>query len=79
MIQKIRDGLEKIDIFGQTISLTFRQEEKYNTSLGGFLSICIIGTIISFFYSNIINFFAMQNVTSTQEFTFADDPDAVIL
>lgn len=47
--------------------------------MGGFLSICIIGTIISFFYSNIINFFAMQNVTSTQEFTFADDPDAIIL
>lgn len=47
--------------------------------MGGFLSVCIIGTIISFFYSNIINFFGKLNVTSTQEFTFADDPDVLIL
>ncbi|CAD8171893.1 unnamed protein product [Paramecium pentaurelia] len=79
MLQKFKDGLRQIDIFGQSINLSFRQEEQYKTSMGGFLSICIIGTIISFFYSNIINFFAKLNVTSTQEFTFADDPDALIL
>ncbi|CAD8156781.1 unnamed protein product [Paramecium octaurelia] len=79
MLQKFKEGLKQIDIFGQSISLSFRKEEQYKTSMGGFLSICIIGTIISFFYSNIINFFAKLNVTSTQEFTFADDPDVLIL
>ncbi|CAD8062211.1 unnamed protein product [Paramecium primaurelia] len=79
MLQKFKEGLKQIDIFGQSISLSFRKEEKYKTSMGGFLSICIIGTIISFFYSNIINFFAKLNVTSTQEFTFADDPDVLVL
>ncbi|CAD8078632.1 unnamed protein product [Paramecium sonneborni] len=79
MIQKFKEGLKSIDIFGQSINLSFRKEEQYKTSMGGFLSICIIGTIISFFYSNIINFFAKLNVTSTQEFTFADDPDILIL
>ncbi|CAK59699.1 unnamed protein product (macronuclear) [Paramecium tetraurelia] len=70
MIQKCKEGLRQIDIFGQTINLSFRQEEQYKTSIGGFLSICMIATIISFFYSNIINFFAKLN-----KFTFANDPD----
>ncbi|CAD8182846.1 unnamed protein product [Paramecium pentaurelia] len=79
MIQKCKQGLRQIDIFGQTINLSFRQEEQYKTSIGGFLSICMIATIISFFYSNIINFFAKLNVTSTSEFTFAKDPDKLEL
>ncbi|CAD8120490.1 unnamed protein product [Paramecium sonneborni] len=79
MIQKCKQGLRQIDIFGQTINLSFRQEEQYKTSIGGFLSICMIATIISFFYSNIINFFAKLNVTSTSEFTFSNDPDILSL
>ncbi|CAD8197434.1 unnamed protein product [Paramecium pentaurelia] len=79
MIQKCKQGLKLIDIFGQTINLSFRQEEQYKTSIGGFLSICMIATIISFFYSNIINFFAKLNVTSTSEFKFANNPDNLIL
>lgn len=79
MISRLRDGLSKIDIFGQTITLTFREEEQYKTSFGGFMSVCIIATIISFFYSNIIKFFAMEVVTSTTDFTFSDDPNVLIL
>lgn len=47
--------------------------------MGGLLSFCIIAAIISVFYPNIINFFAMQHITSTQEFTFADNPEKVDL
>ncbi|CAD8123994.1 unnamed protein product [Paramecium sonneborni] len=79
MFTKFKDNLRKIDIFGQSITLSFRQEEEYRTSLGGILSLCIIATIISFFYSNIIDFFQKNSVSSEQEQEFSEDPSTVQL
>ncbi|CAD8128184.1 unnamed protein product [Paramecium sonneborni] len=79
MFTKIRDNLKKIDIFGQSITLSFRQEEQYRTSFGGTLSLCIIATIISFFYSNIIDFFKKNSVSSEQEQQFSEDPSTIQL
>ncbi|CAD8212437.1 unnamed protein product [Paramecium pentaurelia] len=79
MFTKFKDNLRKIDIFGQSITLSFRQEEQYRTSLGGMLSLCIIATIISFFYSNIIDFFQKNTVSSESEQQFNEDPSTIQL
>ncbi|CAD8182288.1 unnamed protein product [Paramecium octaurelia] len=79
MFTKFKENLRKIDIFGQSITLSFRQEEEYRTSLGGLLSLCIIGTIISFFYSNIIDFFQKNTVSSESEQQFSEDPSTIKL
>ncbi|CAD8118980.1 unnamed protein product [Paramecium sonneborni] len=79
MKNQIQEILKQVDLFGQSISLSFRQREKYQTSFGGFLSMCMIGTIISFFYSNIISFFDMTTVTSNDSLVFENDPQSLIL
>lgn len=79
MIAKVQEKLKQLDIYGQQVSLSFRQEDQYKTSFGGFISLVILATVISFFYKNIIDFFAMTSVSSTTEFTFSSDPSLVQL
>jgi len=40
--KKIRKGLSKFDLFGQTIAFTFNGEGTYKTACGGIVSICIV-------------------------------------
>ncbi|CAD8094889.1 unnamed protein product [Paramecium primaurelia] len=79
MITQLQEILRQVDIFGQSINLSFRQREKYQTSFGGFLSMCMIATIISFFYSNILSFFNMTSVTSNEQLVFEDSPELLVL
>ncbi|CAD8162344.1 unnamed protein product [Paramecium octaurelia] len=79
MITQIQEILRSVDIFGQSINLSFRQREKYKTSFGGFLSMCMTATIISFFYSNILSFFSMTTVTSNESLIFEDNPQLLKL
>lgn len=74
MIKKIQKHFSKVDIFGSQVSLTFRDQEQYKTSFGGLISLLILGTLISFFYNNIISFFAMTQVTADVNEIFEDDP-----
>ncbi|KAM3131020.1 hypothetical protein pb186bvf_016832 [Paramecium bursaria] len=79
MKSQIQGVLKKLDIFGQSISFNFRKEDVYRTSFGGFMSLAIIGLIVSFFYSNIISFFAMTELTATQQMIFEVNPPQVNL
>lgn len=79
MIGKIRENIKKVDVYGQSISLSFRQDDTYTTALGGFISLMIMAMIISFFYSNIISFLTMETVTSETEQIFEQDPGITVL
>ncbi|KAM3131035.1 hypothetical protein pb186bvf_016847 [Paramecium bursaria] len=75
----IQQALKKIDIFGQSIYFNFQNEDVYRTTFGGCMSVGIIALIISFFYSNIISFFAMTQVTSNTQMQYVKDPPAMNL
>ncbi|CAD8161028.1 unnamed protein product [Paramecium pentaurelia] len=75
----LKEKIKLMDIFGQSIQLSFRQEEQHTTFVGGVASIFVLATIISFFYSNIIGFFTMNQVKSSTEMIFEDDPGIIQL
>ncbi|CAD8070776.1 unnamed protein product [Paramecium sonneborni] len=77
MIFAIKKGLQKLDIFGQIITLNMNKNELYTTSFGGFSSILIICLLSLIFYSNIISFFKMQNIQHESEVILSNDPELI--
>ncbi|CAD8200362.1 unnamed protein product [Paramecium pentaurelia] len=74
MINSLQKGLEKIDIFGQTITLNMNKNANYTTSFGGCSSILIICLLSIIFFSNISDFFSRANVFYDSQITFSNDP-----
>ncbi|CAD8100411.1 unnamed protein product [Paramecium primaurelia] len=74
MINSLQKSLEKIDIFGQTITLNMNKNAYYTTSFGGCSSILIICLLSIIFFSNISDFFSRANVFYDSQITFSNDP-----
>jgi hypothetical protein len=49
---KVKTVLKSIDIYAKPIQLTYQGKEKFRTSCGGFLSLCVILFIVSLFAYN---------------------------
>ena len=51
-IKLVKHILKKFDVFGVNLSFKYKQENKYKTSLGGFIFLvfCIIVTIVAIYY-----------------------------
>ncbi|CAD8093863.1 unnamed protein product [Paramecium primaurelia] len=77
MLQAIKKGFQKLDMFGQTITLNMNRNDLYTTSFGGFSSILIICLLSLIFYSNIISFFQKQNIYHGNEVVFSNDPGII--
>lgn len=60
--QPCNNALEGVDMFGQSVSLTFRSSRTYNTTFGGIISLLCIVLLGSFF------------VTKISRFLMQDDP-----
>ncbi|CAD8070774.1 unnamed protein product [Paramecium sonneborni] len=75
MLYSIKKGLQRIDIFGQTITLNMNKNPNYTTSFGGCSSIMIICLLSLIFYSNIADFFTKANVQFNSQTTFSNDPN----
>ncbi|CAD8090637.1 unnamed protein product [Paramecium sonneborni] len=75
MFNSIQKGLQRIDIFGQTITLNMNKNANYTTSFGGCSSIMIICLLSLIFYSNIADFFTKANVYYNSQTVFSNDPN----
>ncbi|CAK79124.1 unnamed protein product (macronuclear) [Paramecium tetraurelia] len=75
MLYSIQKGLQRIDIFGQTITLNMNKNAYYTTSFGGCSSIMIICLLSLIFYSNIADFFTKANVYYNSQTAFSNDPN----
>ncbi|CAD8170329.1 unnamed protein product [Paramecium octaurelia] len=77
MLFALKKGLQKLDLFGQTITLNMNRNDLYTTSFGGFSSILIICLLSLIFSSNIISFFQKQNIYHGSEVVFSNDPGLI--
>lgn len=50
---KVKTALKAIDIYAKPIQLTYQGKEKFRSSCGGFLSLCVILFIVSVFAYNL--------------------------
>ncbi|KAM3131034.1 hypothetical protein pb186bvf_016846 [Paramecium bursaria] len=71
--------LKQFDLFGQSPVLSFRKEVLYRTQLGGLISIAIVAFVLSFFYSNIIDFFQLTQIVSKEQLIHNVDPGKLSL
>ena len=51
-IKCIKRFLKKFDVFGVNFSFKYRQEDKYQTSLGGifFIAFCVVVAVVGIYY-----------------------------
>ena len=83
--KKLRGFLRSFDVFGESFTFKYKEEDSHNTPFGGF--ICIIFYVITFLYfiNNFIPFLKKENLTlqyytmnleDTEEIKLSEDPIA---
>ncbi|CAD8201811.1 unnamed protein product [Paramecium pentaurelia] len=71
--------IRKMDIFGQPINLNLDLRSKYQTFLGGFVSMFIVLLLIGYSVNEIIGYTIQRGIQITQETRFNYDPDVLVL
>ncbi|CAD8125497.1 unnamed protein product [Paramecium sonneborni] len=72
--------IRKMDIFGQPINLNLDLRSKYQTFLGGLVSLFIVFLLIGYSVNEIIGYTISRGIQITQEVTkFNYDPDVLVL
>ncbi len=55
---KLRKSFKKIDIYSKSISMTYKGEDKYRTTLGALVSVLVIIMLILFFCYRLVVMYA---------------------
>ncbi|CAD8211546.1 unnamed protein product [Paramecium pentaurelia] len=71
--------IRKMDIFGQPINLNLDLRSKYQTFLGGLVSMFIVFLLIGYSVNEIIGYTIQRGIQITQETKFNYDPDVLVL
>lgn len=59
--KRCSNNLKELDLFGQTVSMTWNGEEKFNTTFGAVVTICLIAVLIGFSVFRAIDVFKRLN------------------
>jgi len=67
--------LKNFDLFGQTVSLTWNGEEKFNTTFGAVVTLFLFGVLIGFSVYRTVDVFKRMNpmVSRTNFLRLEDD------
>ncbi|CAD8126907.1 unnamed protein product [Paramecium sonneborni] len=71
--------IRKMDIFGQPINLNLDLRSKYQTFLGGLVSLFIVFLLFGYSVNEIIGYTISRGIQITQETKFDYDPDVLVL
>ncbi|CAD8149916.1 unnamed protein product [Paramecium octaurelia] len=78
-MNQLAQGISKLDIFGQTITLKMNKDNYYKTFFGGVVSILLFLIIIMFFSSSIKSFFNKETLVATVLTNFEEIPSQSII
>ncbi|CAD8161635.1 unnamed protein product [Paramecium pentaurelia] len=78
-MNQLAQGISKLDIFGQTITLKMNKDNYYKTFFGGVVSILLFLIIIMFFSSSIKSFFSKETLITTVLTNFEEIPSSSII